>query len=88
MLRVRAGGPLRADGITLTALLLDKDGQVLEVLTGTPDITGLNLPGGLLQDSHAAPFTLVTPVPLGRWVAEVQVFAEVLPDAELAAPDQ
>lgn len=80
-LQVVAGGQIRADGITLTALLLDKDDQVLEVLTGAPDLRGVPVPTGLLDPSHVVPFTLATPVPLAKWVSRVQVFAEVLADA-------
>lgn len=87
-LRLRAGGPLRPEGLTITALLLDKDQQVLEVLTGTPDVEGAALPTGLLENDASLPFTLATPVPLGKWVADVKVFAEVLPDAQVAAPDR
>ncbi len=83
-LRIVAGGPIRPDGITLTALLLDEAQQVLEVLTGAPDTTGANLPTGLLEDGLVLPFRLATPVPLGKWVTDVQVFAEVLPDAQVA----
>lgn len=86
-LRVAAGGPIRPEGITITALLLDKDQQVLEVLTGAPDVTGASLPTGLLETGASLPFTLATPVPLGKWVADVKVFAEVLPDAQVA-PDK
>lgn len=83
-LRVVSGGPLRPEGITITALLLDKDQQVLEVLTGAPDLEHVSLPTGLLEQGQAVPFTLATPVPLGKWVADVKAFAEVLPDAQVA----
>lgn len=81
--RLVVGGPLRPDAITLTALLLDKEEQVLEVLTGTPNVKGISLPTGLLEDSQVVPFTLATPVPLGKWVARVEVFPEVLPNASV-----
>lgn len=87
-LRVVDGGPIRTDGITLTALLLDKDQQVLEVLTGAPDLEGASLPTGFVENGQVLPFTLATPVPLGKWVAEVQVFAELLSDAQVARDAQ
>lgn len=83
-LRIVDGGPIRPDGITLTALLLDKDQQVLEVLTGAPDLEGVTLASGFVENGHVLPFTLATPVPLGKWVAEVQIFAELLSDAQVA----
>ena len=85
-LRVVAGGPFRLDGITLTALLLDKDQQVLEVLTGAPDVEGISLPTGYVETGQVLPFTLATPVPLGKWVSDVQIFAEILPDAQVTRP--
>ena len=85
-LRVVAGGPIRPDGIALTALLLDKDQQVLEVLTGAPELDAVPLPTGFVEDGQVLPFTLASPVPLGKWVAEVQVFAELLSDAQVAKP--
>lgn len=83
-LRVVDGGPIRPDGITLTALLLDKDQQVLEVLVGAPDLEGIALPTGFVENGQVVPFTLATPVPLGKWVAEVQIFAELLADAQVS----
>lgn len=82
--RLVVGGPIRPDGVTLTALLLDKDDQVLEVLTGAPNLHGVHLPTGMLEDAQVVPFTLATPVPLARRVTRVEVFAEVLPGAKVA----
>lgn len=86
--RLIAGGPILPDGVTLTALLLDKNEQVLEVLTGAPDVRAVKLPTGLLEDSQTVPFSMATPVPLSKWVHRVEVFAEVLPDAQVARPPQ
>ncbi len=80
-LRVSRGGPLRPDGVMLTALLLDQQGQVLEVLTGAPTVEPGVLRDGLIHDGTDLAFSLATPVPLGKWVKAVEVFAEVLPDA-------
>lgn len=35
----------------------------------------------MLEDSQVVPFTLVTPIPLAKWVDQVEVLAEVLPAA-------
>lgn len=79
--RLVVGGPVRPDGVTLTALLIDANDQVLEVLTGAPTVQGVRLPTGMLEDGQVVPFTLLTPVPVGKWVSRVEVYAEVLPGA-------
>ncbi len=83
-LTVVSGGPVRPDGITLTALLRDADGDVLEVLTGVPDVEAL-ASSGLIQDGQSLAFAMSTDVPLGKGVATTTVFAEVLPDAHVGA---
>lgn len=57
---------------------------MLEVLTGAPDLEDLTLSTGFVENGQVLPFTLATPVPLGKWVAEVQIFAELLADAQVA----
>lgn len=86
--RLVVGGPIPPDGVTLTALLLDENEQVLEVLTGAPDVRGTKLRTGMLEDSQTVPFSMATPVPLAKWVHHVEVFAEVLPHAQVARPPQ
>lgn len=81
---VKSGGPVRPDGIALTAVLLDASGEVLEVLTGVPKVKGKDLPRGYIEDGQALPFLLSTPIPLAQTVTKVTVFAEVLPEAVLA----
>ncbi len=49
--------------------------------TGAPELEGTNLPIGCSRTPRRFGFTLATPVPLGKWVTDVEVFAEVLPDA-------
>jgi hypothetical protein len=87
-LTVDAGGPVRPDGVTLTAVLLDKEGQVLEVLTGIPDVDEKTVPSGTLLTGQTVPFTLSTPIPVGKAVASVLLFPEALPDAQLEGPSQ
>lgn len=77
-LMVASGGPVRPDAITLTALLRDAGGDVLEVLTGVPVAHARDLPRGVIEDGHALPFSLVTEVPLGKSVSTTTVFSEVL----------
>ena len=78
-LRLRTGTPVRGDGIALTAVLLSKEGEVLEVVTGTPDVRALQASNGLLDGTTPVRFVMVSPVPLGKWVARVDIVAEVLP---------
>ena len=85
-LTVNNGGPVRPDGITLTALLLDEGGEVLEVLTGIPEPKAKELPSGFIENARAIAFTLSTGIPLGKAVHTVQFFAEILPGARLV-PD-
>ena len=80
-LTVTAGGPVRPDGVTLTALLRDAAGDVLEVLTGVPVFNERTLPSGLIEVGQPLAFTLSTDVPLGKAVATTTVFTEVLGDA-------
>ena len=80
-LTVATGGPVRADAITLTALLLDKAGDVLEVLVGVPDV-GPGASNGLATGARGR-FRLRTDVPVGSDVATRQVFVDLLPGATL-----
>jgi len=81
-LTVTGGGPVRPDAITLTALLRDAGGDVLEVLTGVPVVNERALPSGLIENGQSLPFSLSTDVPLGKSVATTTVFAEVLSDPQ------
>lgn len=83
LLTVRTGGPVRPDGMMLTALLLDKGGEVLEVLTGIPQPKRKDLPTGFIETGQPIAFTLSTGIPLGTAVASTEVFIEVLPDAQV-----
>jgi hypothetical protein len=83
-LTVVAGGPIRADAVTITALLRDAGGDVLEVLTGVPTVAGRDASGGLLENGRPLPFSLSTIVPLGGSVASTTLFTEVLPDARVS----
>ena len=87
-LSVQTGGPVRPDAITVTALLRDAGGDVLEVLTGIPLPKGKTLPTDLIENGQSLPFTLSTAVPLGKAVATTTMFVEVLGDAQLAPPPQ
>jgi hypothetical protein len=80
-LTVRSGGPVRRGAVTVTALLRDAGGDVLEVLTGVPVVRDRDLPTGLIENGQALPFTLATDVPLGKAVNTTTLFAEVLGDA-------
>jgi hypothetical protein len=84
VLTLKAGGPLRPDGITLTALLRDANGDVLEVLTGIPTFRDKDLPTGFIENGQALSFTLATSVPLGSAVTTTTIFTEVLTDARIA----
>lgn len=83
LLTVRNGGPVRPDGMMLTALLLDEAGEVLEVLTGIPDPKQKDLPTGLIENGMPVAFALSTGIPIGKAVASTEVFTEVLPDAHV-----
>lgn len=73
---VRGGGSIHPRAIALTALLLDKDGKVLEVLIGgAADHSTKSV--GWIEVGEAVPFSLSTPVPLGSSVHRTEIFAEV-----------
>ena len=82
-LTVNNGGPVRPDGIMLTALLLDEGGEVLEVLTGVPEPKLKELPSGFIENAQGIAFSLSTGIPLGKAVQTLQFFAELLPGARL-----
>lgn len=82
------GGPVRADGIVLTAVLRDAQHEVLEVLVGTPRIRKKEMPDGVLAAGQRVDFRLHTDMPLGKDVAHVDLMVELLPDARVAATDQ
>lgn len=84
-LTIVSGGPVRPDGIMLTALLLDEAGEVLEVLTGIPE-TSRSQPAAPIENAQPVAFRLSTGIPLGKAVKTVQFFTEVLPGAEVAEP--
>lgn len=73
---VKAGGSIHPKGIALTALLLDKEGKVLEVLTGgvTYQSDGST---GLIDIGETVRFSLSTSIPLGNSVDRTEMFAEV-----------
>jgi hypothetical protein len=79
-----AGAPIRADGMTVTALLQDENDQVLEVLVGTPTFRVRDYPDGVLREGQSVPFVLRTDIPLGRSPRAVTVMVELLPDAAVA----
>jgi hypothetical protein len=74
-LAVTSGGTTRPDAIAVTALLRDEAGDVLEVLTGVPAVKDAAAGVG---PGVRAPFTLSTPIPLGKAVTDVLVFVESL----------
>lgn len=82
------GGPVRADGIVLTAVLRDAQHEVLEVLVGTPRIRNRDMPDGVLTAGRPVDFRLHTDMPLGKDVAHVDVMVELLPDARVAGTDR
>ena len=88
LLTVRNGGPVRPDGMMLTALLLDEAGEVLEVLTGIPDPKPKDLPTGLIENGQPVAFALSTGIPIGKSVASTELFTEVLPDAHVVGEAQ
>lgn len=75
------GDAVRADGVVITALLRDKQDQVLEVLVGTPSQRDRALRDGLLLPDTPVPFRLRTDIPVGDEVDDVTVMVELLPDA-------
>ena len=87
-LTVHKGGPVRPDGIMLTALLLDGAGDVLEVLTGIPEPKRHELPTGLIENGQTLDVTLSTGIPIGKAVKSVQFFTELLPDAQVAGDNE
>ena len=82
------GGPVRADGIVLTAVLRDAQHEVLEVLVGTPRIRKRDMPDGVLTAGQPVNFRLHTDMPLGKDVAHVDVMVELLPDARVAGTNR
>lgn len=83
-LTVASGGPVRPDALTLTALLRDEAGDVLEVLTGVPTLPSKELADGVIATGQTLPFSLSTDIPLGKSVATTTVFVETLGDAQAA----
>ncbi len=83
-----AGGPVRADGLVVTAVLRDRKGEVLEVLAGTPTFKPRDVPAGVMLTGQAVEFRLQTDIPLGKDVTDVDVMVETLPDAVLGTPPQ
>lgn len=81
-LTVTAGGPVRPDAITLTALLRDAGGDVLEVLTGVPVVKAVAGSTGHIEPGQTLPFALSTGVPLGKAVTSTTIFVEVLGAAQ------
>jgi hypothetical protein len=80
---VEEGGPVRADGLVITAILRDSDDNLLEVLVGTPTYRERDVPTGVLATGQQVGFRLRTDVPLGRSVAQIDLVAELLPDARV-----
>lgn len=85
-LLVRSGGPIPPDAITMTALLRDAGGDVLEVLTGTPVVQSNADAVAAIETGQSLRFSLSTGVPLGKAVATTTVFTEVLDQARPAPP--
>lgn len=83
-LRLVEGGPVRADGLVITALLRDEADGVLEVLVGTPRAERRDPSPGVLEPGETVRFRLHTVMPLGRDVKDVDVMVEVLPEAVVA----
>ncbi len=79
-----AGGPVRADGITITVVLLDENGDVLDVVTGIPGTKVGRATVDEFTDGMKARFEIRSPVPLGKAVRQRDVFIEVLPGAQVA----
>jgi hypothetical protein len=84
-LTVLRGGPVRPDGVVLTALLRDDAGEVLEVLTGIPEPSKAR-PAAPIENAQSVAFRLSTGIPLGKAVKTVEFFTEALPGAEIADP--
>jgi hypothetical protein len=84
-LTVTAGGPVRPDALTVTALLRDAGGDVLEVLTGVPAVNERQLPAGVIESGQSLAFSLSTDIPLGKAVATTTVFTEVLGEPQSSA---
>ncbi len=83
---VDTGGPVRPDAVTLTALLRDANGDVLDVLVGVPRVDPKA--DGPVERGASVSFVLTTGLPLGKSVASATVFAEVLPDAAPGSADR
>ena len=66
----------RDDAIAVTVVVFDRDDQVLDVLTGTPDPPDDDQG----RPSAVVPFRLTTPIPIGRQARRSVVVAEVLDD--------
>jgi len=84
-LTVTAGGPIRPESIAVTALLRDASGDVLEVLTGVPEIKDARERSGPIELGQVLWFSIATAIPLGKSVATTTVFTDVL-DVARAAP--
>ncbi|MCC6162703.1 MAG: hypothetical protein IT182_05070 [Acidobacteria bacterium] len=82
-IHVIAGGPVSADGITVTVVLLDEDGHVLDVMTGIPSPKVGKATVDAFTDGMRARFEIRSPVPLGKAVRQRDVFIEVLPGARV-----
>ena len=82
-IRVIDGGPVRADGITVTVVLLDENGDVLDVVTGIPSTRVGRTTVDEFTDGMTARFEIRSPVPLGKSSKQRDVFIEVLPGAAL-----
>ena len=81
---VAGGKPVRADGMTITAVLHDAQGDILEVLVGTPTLDRRQRRHGLLAPGEQVAFTLQTDVPVGPFLAEVPLYVELLPHVDVA----
>ncbi|HTV01776.1 MAG TPA: hypothetical protein VMF13_14610 [Luteitalea sp.] len=77
---VTAGTPIRPDALTLTALLRDDQGHVLDVLVGVPRLDPKRMPDAIAPGT-SVPFELFTRLPLGNAVKSAEVFVDILPDA-------
>jgi hypothetical protein len=85
-LTLNQGGPVRPNAIGITALLLDDRGEVLDVLIGRPTPKVKDLPAGVVKNGQPLPFVLSTLVPLGKAVAKVEIYTELLPEDRVASP--
>jgi len=81
-----SGGPVRTDGLLVTAVLRDAQGDVLEVLAGIPLPPRRGRASLELATGETLDFRLQTDIPLGKDVASVDVMVEVLPGARVGGP--